>query len=274
MKSGESTSPALRATTFDAHPPAEIAHLVEAVGVRKAKMPPSQALPLAFLAGAFIAIGAALFTIVITGTGEVLGVGLTRWVGGISFSIGLVLVIIAGAELFTGNILITMTWAAGKVSVGQMGANWFLVYLGNLTGALCLAVMVFWAQTYQIADGAPLSIAVKIAQGKVALTPDAAFARGVLCNVLVCLAVWLCFAAHSVAGKVLVIVPPIAAFVALGFEHSIANMFFIPVGMLYGAEGVTIAGLAENLVYVTLGNVLGGASVGGVYWLVYLRHEE
>jgi formate transporter len=256
----------------DAYPPAQVALLVEQVGVKKATLPLVETLALGLLAGAFIAFGAMFYTLVLTD--NPLGFGPGRLLGGLAFSLGLILVVVGGAELFTGNNLAVMAWVAGQIRTGQLARNWTLVYAANLVGALGTALMVLWSGTLELGGGAVAETAVAIAQAKVALGVVEAFFRGILCNVLVCLAVWLCFAAHDVPGKVLAIIFPISAFVALGFEHSVANMYLIPVAMLAGAEGVTAAGFLANLVPVTLGNIVGGGVfVALVYWLIYLRHD-
>jgi formate/nitrite transporter len=266
------TDPALiRPSPQDAYPPDQVARLVAAVGVRKAQLPIVPTLVLGVLAGAFIAFGAMLYTVVITGSG--LGFGPTRLLGGLGFALGLILVVVGGAELFTGNVLIVMAWAARQVSGAALLRSWALVFAANFAGALGTALLVHGAGTLALGDGAVGATARSLAEAKVALGPLAAFCRGILCNVLVCLAVWLCFAAHSVTDKILAIQLPIAAFVALGFEHSVANMYLIPVAMLAGAE-ITLADLARNLAPVTLGNVAGGGVlVALVYWLAYLRGQ-
>ena len=254
----------------DAYPPAQIALLVEQVGVRKATLPAVPTLALGVLAGAFIAFGAMLYTLVMTD--NPMGLGPGRLLGGLAFSLGLILVVVGGAELFTGNNLVVMAWAARKITGWQLTRNWTLVYVANLAGSLGSAAMVHWSGTLEAGGGAVADTARAIAQAKVALGFTEAFFRGVLCNVLVCLAVWLSYAAHDVPGKVLAIVFPISAFVALGFEHSVANMYLIPLAMLLAAEGVTVAGFAASLVPVTLGNIVGGGVlVALVYWLIYLR---
>jgi formate/nitrite transporter len=259
--------------TLNVIPPARIAQLVEQVGVTKVALPAYKMLILAFLAGVFIAFGATFYIFVVTGSE--LGFGPTRLLGGLAFSMGLVLIVVGGAELFTGNALITMAWADRKVSTPQLLANWFLVYLGNMAGAVMAAFAVHWSGVLAMANGDVASTAISIARAKVTLPYDQALMRGVLCNVLVCLAVWLCFAARTVPGKVFAIALPIAAFVTLGFEHSVANMFSIPLGMLAGADDVTVAGLIHNLVPVTVGNVIGGGGlVALVYWLIYLRPDS
>ncbi|GAA0282725.1 formate transporter FocA [Alteraurantiacibacter aestuarii] len=256
---------------LDVVAPAQIARLVEDVALRKVQLPFVQTLTLGVLAGAFIAFGAMFFTLVITGSE--LGFGPTRLLGGMAFSLGLVLVIIGGAELFTGNSLIVLGLADGRVSLAQLLRNWGIVYLGNLIGGVATAILVHLSGILDMSGGAVGVTAVAISDAKLALDPLQAFARAILCNVLVCLAVWMCFAAHSVSGKVLVILFPITAFVALGFEHSVANMYMIPVAMLHA--GVIDMGPAlQNLAVVTAGNVVGGGVlVGLVYWLVYLRAD-
>lgn len=250
----------------DAYKPARMAALAETTGVAKAKMALAPLFALAALAGAFIAFGALFYMVTITDTG--LGHGPTRLLGGVAFSLGLVLVVVAGAELFTGNNLIVMAWAHRHVTTAAMARNWFIVYIGNLVGALAMVVLVVLSG---VIEPPVLGTAVAIAAKKVALSPVEAFFRGILCNALVCLAVWLCFAARRVSGKILAILFPISAFVAVGFEHSVANMFFMPLGLWLDGQpllGPTVA----NLVPVTLGNIVGGAGfVGGVYWLIYLR---
>ncbi|MEM7023729.1 MAG: formate/nitrite transporter family protein [Pseudomonadota bacterium] len=257
----------------DAYPPAQVAHLVEQVGVRKARLPVRSTLVLGLLAGAFIAFGGMYFTLVMTGSG--LGFGPARLLGGVAFSLGLVLVIVGGAELFTGNTLIVMAWADRKITTLELLRNWLLVYIANFVGAFGCALMVIWSGALGLGDGAVMSTAIAIGEAKATLGFVEAFFRGVLCNTLVCLAIWLCFAAHSVSSKILAIVLPISAFVALGFEHSVANMYLMPVAMMAGAEGIGVAGLVGNLLPVTLGNIVGGGVfVALVYWLVYLADEK
>lgn len=256
-------------SALDILPPARIASLVEDIAVRKAAMGFLQTLTLGVLAGAFIAFGAMFYTVTVTGSE--LGFGPTRLMGGIAFSLGLILVIVGGAELFTGNSLIVLARADKRITTSALIRNWVIVYCGNLIGALATAMFVHLSGILAMGDGAVGTTAVTIAEGKLALSPLAAFTRGILCNVLVCLAVWMCLAAHSASGKVLLILFPITAFVALGFEHSVANMYLIPIGMLH-AEQVDIAPFLQNLLVVTAGNVVGGGLlVAMVYWLVYRR---
>lgn len=260
----------------DAHPPRKIAEMVERLGVSKAGTSGVTLLVLAVLAGAFISMGALFFTFVTTESG--LGFGLNRLIGGLSFCLGLVLVVIAGAELFTGNNLIAMAWASGLVQTRAVLRNWVIVYIGNVIGCLGTVALVLAADVAKLGDGKVGENAVKIASGKAGLTFAEGFARGILCNALVCLAVWLTLGGRGVADKILAILFPITAFVTMGFEHSIANWFFLPYGLMLAGEGtVSLAGTASNLVSVTTGNILGGTLlVAGVYWLAYLRdgHED
>ena len=257
---------------MDAYSPSEMAKLVSSVGVLKANLPALQLWLLGMLAGAFIAFGAMLFTMVMSGSE--LGFGLTRWLGGIAFSLGLILVIVGGAELFTGNNLIVMAWAERKITTGQLLRNWSIVYVANLIGSLGSVLLVWFSGTLALGGGAVGATAGAIATGKLELDFIEAFTRGILCNALVCLAVWLCFSANRVSGKILSIIFPISAFVALGFEHSVANMYLIPIGMLANGQGIDVGGFVGNLLPVTLGNIIGGGVlVASVYWVVYLRGQ-
>jgi len=251
-------------TGLDAYRPAEIARRVEAAGVAKAHLPTAQTLTLAILAGAFIALGGAAYTAAMTGVDPT---GPVRFLGGVVFSLGLILVIVGGAELFTGNALMTMAAVDRKITLTALLRNWGIVYLGNLIGAVALAVAMLGTG---LLEGAMGATATTIAEGKAALSPIEALTRGILCNALVCLAVWLSFSARTAAGKILAILWPISAFVLLGFEHSVANMYLLPQGMIAGAQ-VGIGVVITNLFWVTLGNIIGGA--GGValaYRFAYL----
>jgi len=251
-------------TGLDAYKATEIADLVEAVGIAKARLPFVRMLTLAVLAGVFIGLGAVAYTLVMTGTDP--GFGPARFLGGLVFSLGLILVIVGGAELFTGNALMVIAAVDRRISVGELTRSWVIVYLGNFVGALGLAIAVWLSG---ILDGPAGETAVRIAVGKAGLSPLEAFTRGILCNMLVCLAVWLTLAARTSAGKILAIVWPISCFVLLGFEHSIANMYLIPQGMFSGAP-VGFGSFMNNLLIVTAGNIVGGA--GGValaYRLAY-----
>lgn len=260
---------------FDALLPAEIAQRAEEVGVKKAALDAPRTLALAVLAGAFIGLGAAFSTTVTAGS--TLDFGLQRLLGGATFSLGLMLVIGAGAELFTGNALIVMAAAGGRVGPGALLRNWALVYAGNFVGAAATAALVYWSGQHQMGAGAVGENALRIAAAKCRLGFAQAVALGMLCNVLVCLAVWLCLGARSLGDRLLALFFPVTAFVACGFEHSVANMYFVPLGLWIrggaGLEELTWGRfLAGNLLPVTLGNILGGAvMVGLVYWFVYLR---
>ncbi len=264
-------------TLLDAYAPAEVARRVESAGVVKASLGAPQTLALGGLAGAFIGFGAYFFLVAITQSG--LGFGMERVVGGICFSLGLILVVVAGAELFTGNNLIVLAWADRKISASRLLRNWVLVYLANFVGAVALALAVHWSGVMASNGGAVAETATRVAGAKVALSFEQAFLRGLLCNALVCLAVWLAMAAHAVSGKILAIIFPIAAFVAAGFEHSVANMFLIPLGALAAPDpaalGLTIGSFMGNLVPVTLGNIVGGSVfVALIYYLVYIRGRD
>ncbi len=262
------------ASPFDPYTPAQMAARVEAGGVAKAGLPASKTLALGVLAGAFIGLGAQLSTIVATDNG--LGFGLSRLLVGLSFSLGLVLVLVGGAELFTGNALLVIARAQGRVTTRAVLSNWALVYLGNGVGALVTALGMRWAGLHALDDGAVGRTAVAAATAKVSLGWTEAFVRGVFCNALVCLAVWLSFSARSTTDRIVCIVGPVTAFVAMGLEHSIANLFSIPYAMLVRGDASAPLSIGafvlDNLVPVTLGNVVGGSlMVGLAYWFIYLR---
>lgn len=265
---------------FDAYAPAQIAVRVRDIGVAKARAPVLTTVALAVLAGAFISLGALFYTVTVTTTagGAAAPFGLARVAGGVTFSLGLILVVVGGAELFTSNNLIAMAWAAGRLRTAEVLRNWAWVYAGNLLGALGTAVLVVLAGVYTLGDRALGETAVRLARAKADLDPMQAVARGILCNVLVCLAVWLCMGARGVADKILAILFPISAFVACGFEHSVANMYLLPVGMALAASGpapIAWTAAVSNLALVTVGNILGGTVlVALVYWFVYLRGEK
>jgi formate/nitrite transporter len=255
----------------DAHPPREIARIVERLGVAKARTDAITLIVLAVLAGAFISLGALFFTVVVTKAD--LGFGVTRLLGGLSFCLGLVLVVVAGAELFTGNNLLAMAWASRLIGTRDVMRNWFLAYLGNVIGCLGTVLFVAWANIASLDGGAVGETAIEIARAKAGLSLGEAFARGLLCNALVCLAVWLAMGGRSVADKIMAILFPITAFVTIGFEHSIANWFFLPFGLaLDRHEMVSVVGVVRNLAAVSAGNLVGGTLlVAGVYWVAYLR---
>ncbi len=236
-----------------------------------------------------MSLGAVFATTVSAGAGDV-PYGLARLLAGLAFSLGLILVIVGGAELFTGNTLIVMAWASGKVSSALVLRNWTIVYAGNFVGALATAAVMFVSGQYAFGKGSVGLAALMIGNAKVGLEFVPAIALGMMCNALVCLAVWLTFSARTTTDRILAIIPPIAAFVTAGFEHSVANMYFIPEAIairtwapaeFWGEIGrvptdfpnLTVqAFLAANLLPVTIGNIIGGAvMVGILYWFVYLR---
>ncbi len=273
---------------LDALLPVEIAMQAERLGAQKAKLDAVTLLALAVLAGAFIALGAMFATTVLAGANE-LPFGVSRLVAGLVFCLGLILVIAGGAELFTGNTLIVMAWAAGDLRLRDVMRVWSIVYVGNFIGAIGTAVLVFLSGQYLSGRGSVAEVVLKIALDKATLPVDRAFFLGILCNVLVCLAVWLSYGARSTTDKVLAILFPISAFVVAGFEHSVANMYFIPLGLLVKAAApaamwadihastadyaaLTWPAFFVSLVPVTIGNIIGGAGlVGAVYWFIYLR---
>jgi formate transporter len=260
-------------TGFDAYSPREIAERVQAVCMMKARTPLLSLVMLGLLAGAFIALGSLYYVIVVSDAS--LGFAAQRVLGGAVFSLGLLLVVVAGAELFTGNNLLAMAWADGCVSTREMLSNWLVVCLANFAGATGLAALVFLSGHADMNGGAVGRTYLQIAAAKSHLDPLSAFVRGVLCNVLVCMAVWMTLAGRSVTDKLVAILLPISAFVAAGFEHSIANMYFLPLGlMLQAAAGQApdYAGLARNLVPVIAGNIVGGSVlVALVYYVIYRR---
>ncbi len=230
---------------------------------------------LGILAGGFIGLGALYFTVVASDPS--LGFAASRVLGGLAFSFGLILVVVAGAELFTGNNLLVMAWAGRRITTVELVRNWIVIYLANFLGALGLVLLVLWSHQWRMnGDGVGIA-AVKIAAAKAALPFWEAFFKGILCNILVCLAVWLALAGRSVVDKIFAIIFPVSAFVAAGFEHSVANMYFIPLGILLQEQLPTAAlpavnwtGLMANLIPVTLGNIIGGGGlVAAVYYLVY-----
>lgn len=264
---------------FDAYAPKEIAERVETVGVAKARLPLVSQIALGVLAGGFIGLGALYFTLITSDTA--LPFAVSRLLGGITFSLGLVLVVVAGAELFTGNNLLVLAWASKRITTAELLSNWLVIYLANFAGALGLVLLVYLSNHGQM-NGAAVGVqAVKIAAAKAAIPFWEGFFKGILCNILVCLAVWLALAGRSVVDKICAIILPISAFVAAGFEHSIANMYFIPLGILLkdrvpgiAGEILSWAGLWSNLIPVTLGNIVGGGvMVALVYHLVY-RHGK
>lgn len=288
--------------SFDAILPPGMAVKAEDLGVKKANLKAANMFMLAVLAGSFIGIGAIFATTVSAGAISIkdaagasafatgLPYGVTRLLTGLVFTVGLILVVVGGAELFTGNTLITMAYASRKVTLGQLLRNWGIVYVGNFAGSVLTALIVFLGKQYSFGNGAVGLAALNIGEAKTALTFVQAVALGIMCNALVCMAVWMCYSARTTADKVLAIIPPISCFVAAGFEHSIANMYFIPLALFvkdfgdpkfFETIGKTAADFPHltwgnfflaNLLPVTIGNIIGGAiMVGMVYWFVYIR---
>jgi formate transporter len=272
----------------DAPLPVEMALLAVETGVKKAQTSTARLLVLSILAGAFIAFGAIFSTLVTAGS--TLSFGITRLLAGMAFSLGLILVVVGGAELFTGNNLMVMAWAGGRLKILRLLYNWIVVYTGNMLGAFSLVIMIFISRHYMAGNGVVGQNMLSIAGPKCELDFLQALVLGILCNILVCLAVWLCYSARSAHGKILALLFPITAFVAAGFEHSVANMYFIPMGLavkewaapvfwqMTGLSPDTYGSLSMagyfygNLLPVTLGNILGGGVfVGLAYWFIYLR---
>ncbi len=269
--------------------PGEVAKAIIGVGKAKTSLSVMQMVILGILAGAFIGFGSELATMVSFDMSKFLGVGFAKFIFGSVFSVGLILVVIAGAELFTGNNLIFIGVLTGDVKFSKMLNNWFWVYVANFIGSLLLVWIMYATGLWKTGDFGVGAKALAIANGKVNLAWGAAFARAIGCNWLVCLAVWLAVASKDVVGKIFAIYFPIMAFVASGFEHSVANMYFIPMGILLknNADVVAAAGLTDklanlnwggfvnNLIPVTLGNIVGGAFfVSALYWAVYSKGKK
>ena len=264
---------------LDAYSPQQIAERVDSLGVAKARLPLLSMVMLGMLAGAFIGLGALYYTLVISDAS--LSFAASRVLGGVCFSLGLLLVVVAGAELFTGNNLLAMAWADGKVSAAEVLRNWTVVCLANFAGAAGLALLVYLSGHAGLNGGAVGQAYLKIAAAKSTMPVAELFFRGVMCNVLVCMAVWMVLAGRTVVDKFAAIVLPISAFVAAGFEHSIANMYFFPLALLLkdsgialppGAEVITLWAMLRNLGPVILGNIAGGSVlVALVYYVIYIR---
>ena len=259
------TSPSRNRVPIDALGPADVAGRLEEASIKRADLPIGSLIVLALLGGVYIGLGGALATLALTDSS--LGFGPGKLVAGVAFSLGLVILVIAGGELFTGNNLMTLALASGKVSLRAVLRNWTVSYSSNAAGAMLLAIIIHQSGVLEM--GNVKATAVGIAETKAQLGFGQAFLRGILCNMLVCLAVWLSVAARSVEGKIIAIIFPIGAFVALGFEHCVANLYLLPIGMLSGAT-VGLGGMVGNIVPVTLGNTVGGVGLAAAYWLVHL----
>ncbi|MFT6268806.1 MAG: formate/nitrite transporter [Alphaproteobacteria bacterium] len=266
---------------FSAYSPAQIAAQVDEIGVKKAKISLLPLLMLGLLAGAFIGIGGMLYALV--KSDSALSFASAQLLGGLAFSLGLILVVVAGAELFTGNNLIVMAWADKKISLYELLRNWLVVCIANLMGAVGMAVLVFLSGHLLMNDGAIAEQYIHIAASKTALSSTETIFRGVLCNILVCMAVWMTLAGKTVTDKVIAIIFPISGFVAAGFEHSVANMYFYPVALLIqyfsvvetSAYLITFYDFMRNLIFVITGNLIGGSVfVGLVYHLIYQRNKK
>src|SRR5262245_21314181 len=278
--SGRVPEPQQPIFSLNAYSPAEIQESVEKVGVKKATLPSLSSFMLSVMAGGSIGLGALYYTIVASDAD--LSFAAIRVVGGLVFSLGLALVLVGGAELFSGNNLIVMAWASGKISTRQVLRNWIIVYCGNFVGSIGLVILVFFSHHLDMNGG---RIGLSILNTAVAkISPDMVtlFFKGILCNLLVCLGVWLAYAGRSVTDKIVGLILPVSAFVAAGFEHCIANMYFLPMAWLQTVSGkvpagfdaslITVPGIIHNLVPVTLGNIVGGAGlVGFVYWAIYRK---
>lgn len=265
---------------LDCYSPPQIQANVEKLGVKKATMPFLPSFMLSVVAGGSIGLGAMYFIIMLADPG--LTFALQRMLGGVAFSLGLLLVMVGGAELFTGNNLIVMAWANKQISTAAVVRNWVTVWFGNLVGSLGLVALLYLAHIYAMNNGEFGTALLKVAIGKV--TPDGLtiFVKGILCNILVCLAVWLAYAGRTVVDKVAAILLPVSAFVAAGFEHCVANQFFLPMALLLKATDhvpagldvsmITVPSVLHNLLFATLGNIVGGSVfVGAVYWVIYRK---
>jgi formate transporter len=265
---------------LDCYSPAEIQDKVEKLGLKKARLPFLASFMLSLVAGAGIGLGGMFFVIVLSDA--TLGFAASRVLGGVAFSLGLSLVVIGGAELFTGNCLIVMAWMNRQLKTLEVLKNWTIVWSGNLVGALGLIFLLYMAHFWTLNNGAVGTAMLKLAVAKIAPDMVTIFFKAILCNLLVCLAVWLSYAGRTVADKMAGLILPVAAFVAAGFEHCIANMFFLPFAWLLVVTGnvpagldvsaITLMGIAHNLIPATLGNIVGGAGfVGYVYWAIYRK---
>lgn len=257
-------------------PPAKTQEAFVHIGFAKAGLTRGRAFVLAILAGAFVALGASFMLMVRSDVS--LSPTISLVLGGLAFCLGLFLVLVAGAELFTGNCLMVIGALDGRYPLVRMLRKWAIVYAGNAVGALLVVVLLLVSGFAEMQGGAVGELACSVAASKASLSPVVAFSRGILCNVLVCLAVWMGSAGKTVCDKLAAAILPVVAFVVLGFEHSVANMFFLPLGLaieaLWGGSSVVVLGVASNLVFVTLGNIVGGVAIAAAYWFVYGREDR
>ncbi|USD66277.1 formate transporter FocA [Vibrio sp. SCSIO 43136] len=282
----------MNTTQFDCLLPPQMAERAAQLGVYKATKDPMKSFLLAISAGIHIGIAFLFYTTITTGAGD-LPWGLTRFIGGLAFSLGLVLVIITGGELFTSSVLTLVARASGKITWRALFKNWVVVYAGNLVGALGLVALMLVAKQYTFAGGEVGINTIEIARHKVHHDFGQAVALGIMCNVLVCIAVWMTFSGRTLMDKIVVLILPVAMFVSAGFEHCIANMFQVPMAIgiknfaspeFWAMTGANPADytdlnmyefLTHNLFPVTLGNIIGGGVfVGMWYWLIYLRDDN
>lgn len=257
-------------------PPAKTQEAFVHISFAKARLTRGRAFVLAILAGAFVALGASFMLMVRSDVS--LSPTISLVLGGLAFCLGLFLVLVAGAELFTGNCLMVIGALDGRYPLVRMLRKWAIVYAGNAVGALLVVVLLLVSGFAEMQGGAVGELACSVAASKASLSPVVAFSRGILCNVLVCLAVWMGSAGKTVCDKLAAAILPVVAFVVLGFEHSVANMFFLPLGLvieaLWGGSSVVVLGVASNLVFVTLGNIVGGVAIAAAYWFVYGREDR
>ena len=277
MAADQNSTPVLG---MDCYSPAEIQEKVEKLGVKKATMPFFPSFMLAIVAGGSIGLGGMYYCVVLAD--PELSFALQKVIGGIAFCLGLALVMVAGAELFTGNSLIVMAAANKQITWGQLARNWVTVWVGNLIGSLGLVFLVYMAHQYDYGHQGVAKAVLNVGIGKVSGDSVTIFFKGILCNLLVCLAVWLAYAGRSVADKIIAIILPVSAFVAAGFEHCVANMYFLPFALVLKATGhvpagmdvsvITMSSVAHNIAFATLGNIVGGGFfVGFIYWAIYRK---
>ena len=251
--------------------PVDTAKAISATAGAKDSAKISNVVLLSFLAGAYIAFGGLLAVVASAGFGK--PIGLQKFIFGAVFPVGLIIVVLAGSELFTGNVMfMTLGVLDGTASIGGLAKNWVISWIFNFVGALFVAYVLAYMGGI-VSDPVIAKKATTVAAGKVKLAFDVALIKGIGCNWLVCLAVWLANASDDIIGKIVGIWFPIMAFVCIGFEHSVANMFFIPLGMFLNAPGVTWSTIIiNNLIPVTIGNIIGGAIfVACIYWFTYLK---
>lgn len=273
---------------LDALTPAEMVEKAGTIGVKKSALPLSNLLPLAILAGTYIAFGAVFASVVATGMSGEWPYGFMKLLQGLVFSMGLILVVVGGGELFTGNVLLVIAWAQRKISLLRMLRNWLFVYIGNFIGSLTVVCLILVSKEYLASKGALGALMLSTANAKVQYGFTQALVLGILCNIMVCLAVWLTYSGRTTTDKILAIIFPITFFIAAGFEHSVANMYIIPLGLLLKTvDPAFVASLSldlthltwssflfGNLLPVTLGNIIGGGFFVGILYLWSYRKPQ